>query len=161
MLYGIMYGHQHLTYLPWKCMSKLFSEKAWLKNTLPTYSSDICPNFRSFFWTLPLAENAAYSHHHFTDPLKVSNNFSGPMEKSVVDQLLTQLIHTCPIDSLNISYVVILRGTLRIDQWGPTKRCDRLKGSLVNIKDGSCQRYFFSCVSSSITLNFTNILTDT
>ena len=34
-----------------------FLEKVWLKNTLPTYSLDICPNFRSFFpGTLPYQE---------------------------------------------------------------------------------------------------------
>ena len=27
-----------------------FSEKVWLESTLPTYSLDICPKFRSFFW---------------------------------------------------------------------------------------------------------------
>ena len=27
-----------------------FLAKVWLKNTLPTYSLDICPNFCSFFW---------------------------------------------------------------------------------------------------------------
>ena len=26
-----------------------FVEKVWLRNTLPTYDLDICPNFRSFF----------------------------------------------------------------------------------------------------------------
>ena len=26
-----------------------FLEKVWLRNTLPTYDLDICPNFRSFF----------------------------------------------------------------------------------------------------------------
>ena len=39
----------YLTYLPWKFLSKLVFAKVWLKNTLPTYSLDICPNFRSFF----------------------------------------------------------------------------------------------------------------
>ena len=27
-----------------------FLEKVWLRNTLPTYDLDICPNFRSFFF---------------------------------------------------------------------------------------------------------------
>ena len=27
-----------------------FLEKVWLEDTLPTYSLDICPKFRSFFW---------------------------------------------------------------------------------------------------------------
>ena len=29
-----------------------FLEKVWLRNTLPTYDLDICPNFRSFFLDL-------------------------------------------------------------------------------------------------------------
>ena len=43
--YFCRYGHQYLTYLPWE----FFLEKVWLRNTLPTCSLDICPNFRSFF----------------------------------------------------------------------------------------------------------------
>ena len=53
-VYFNRYGHQHPTYLPWIFMSKLFFFKVWLKNTLPTYSLDICPNFCSFFGRLPL-----------------------------------------------------------------------------------------------------------
>ena len=33
-----------------------FLAKEWLKNTLPTYSLDICPNFRSFFLDPPQNE---------------------------------------------------------------------------------------------------------
>ena len=29
-----------------------FFEKVWLEDTLPTYSLDICPNFRSFFYDI-------------------------------------------------------------------------------------------------------------
>ena len=31
------------------CVQTFFLEKVWLRNTLPTYDLDICPNFRSFF----------------------------------------------------------------------------------------------------------------
>jgi len=31
-----------------------FLEKVWLRNTLPTYDLDICPNFRSFFFWISL-----------------------------------------------------------------------------------------------------------
>ena len=51
--YFFMYGHQYLTYLPWKYLSKLFLAKVWLKNTLPTYSLNICPNFCSFCFFYP------------------------------------------------------------------------------------------------------------
>ena len=35
-----------------------FLEKVWLRNTLPTYDLDICPNFRSFFiWISLLNQN--------------------------------------------------------------------------------------------------------
>ena len=39
-----------------------FLEKVWLEDTLPTYSLDICPKFRSFFfyWTLSLGDNQEY-----------------------------------------------------------------------------------------------------
>ena len=41
--YFFRYGHQYLTCLPWKFMSKLFFlEKVWLRNTLPTYNLDMC-----------------------------------------------------------------------------------------------------------------------
>ena len=32
------------------CPNFFFLEKVWLRNTLPTCSLDICPNFRSFFF---------------------------------------------------------------------------------------------------------------
>ena len=35
------------------CPNFFFLEKVWLRNTLPTYDLDICPNFHSFF--LPLS----------------------------------------------------------------------------------------------------------
>ena len=35
------------TYLKSFCPN-FFLEKVWLEDTLPTYSLDICPNFRSF-----------------------------------------------------------------------------------------------------------------
>ena len=32
-----------------------FLEKVWLRNTVPTYDLDVCPNFQSFFfWSLSL-----------------------------------------------------------------------------------------------------------
>ena len=37
-----------------KFVQTFFLEKVWLQNTLPTYSLDICPKFRSFFIWDPL-----------------------------------------------------------------------------------------------------------
>ena len=53
------YGHPYLTYLPQKCLSKLFFflKKVWLRNTLPTYDLDICPKFHIFFLPSPYLKN--------------------------------------------------------------------------------------------------------
>ena len=49
--YFYKYGHQYLTYLPQNFLSKLFLEKkVWLRDTLPTYGLDICPNFCGIFF---------------------------------------------------------------------------------------------------------------
>ena len=34
--------------VPQNFLSKLFLEKVWLRNTLPTYNLDICPKYRIF-----------------------------------------------------------------------------------------------------------------
>ena len=44
------YGHPYRTYLPQKFLSKLFSEKVWLRNTLLSYNLDICQKFLVFFF---------------------------------------------------------------------------------------------------------------
>ena len=38
-----------------------FLEKVWLRNTLPTFNLDICPNFRSFFLQASLIEDCNLS----------------------------------------------------------------------------------------------------
>ena len=49
--YFYKYGHQYLTYLPQNFLSTLlFRKKVWLRNTLPTYGLDICPNFYGIFF---------------------------------------------------------------------------------------------------------------
>ena len=44
--YGLLYLP---TYHESLCPNFFFLEKVWLEDTLPTYSLDICPKFRSFF----------------------------------------------------------------------------------------------------------------
>ena len=60
--YFYEYGHQYLTYLPQKILSKpFFRKKVWLRNTLPTYGLDICPNFCSFFfWKALLIQQSQF-----------------------------------------------------------------------------------------------------
>ena len=49
-------------YLPTKkvFVQTFFLEKVWLEDTLPTYSLDICPKFRSFFLLDPLLSKRKY-----------------------------------------------------------------------------------------------------
>ena len=47
-LYNFIGGYQYLTCLPKKDCPNFFLAKVWLKNTLPTYNLDICPNFPLF-----------------------------------------------------------------------------------------------------------------
>ena len=50
-IWDYAYGHQ-LSDLPALkiVVQTFFLEKVWLKNTLPTNISDICPKFRSFYF---------------------------------------------------------------------------------------------------------------
>ena len=45
-------------------------EKGWLRNTLPTYDLDICPNFRSFFFISLLGKNIGITR----DPIRYRIN---------------------------------------------------------------------------------------
>ena len=42
-------------------------EKVWLRNTLPTYDLDICPNFRSFFIWISLLSSDEGTENEDTD----------------------------------------------------------------------------------------------
>ena len=49
-----------------KFVQTFFLEKVWLQNTLPTYSLDICPKFRSFFiWDPLLSLESKIIHNTF------------------------------------------------------------------------------------------------
>ena len=48
-----------------KFVQTFFLEKVWLQNTLPTYSLDICPKFRSFFIWDSLLNKSFETKHIF------------------------------------------------------------------------------------------------